>query len=64
MIAHALRAWPTPFGATLNASVPLFHEDGRCSDEKTLRQLSAVALQVVEFARCRAAGLAADASHT
>jgi FMN reductase len=64
MIAHALRAWPTPFGATLNASVPLFHADGRCSDEKTLRQLSAVALQVVEFARCRAAGLAASASHT
>ena len=28
MIAHALRAWPTPFGAALNASTPLF-EIGR-----------------------------------
>jgi FMN reductase len=58
MIAHALRAWPTPFGATLNTTVPLFQADGKCRDEKTLSQLSAVALQVVEFARCRAAGLA------
>jgi FMN reductase len=58
MIAHALRAWPTPFGATLNAAVPLFQTDGECIDEKTSSQLAAVALQVVEFARCRAAGLA------
>jgi FMN reductase len=64
MIAHALRAWPTPFGATLNAAVPLFQADGRCSDEKTLRQLSVVAFQVVEFARWRAAGLAAPTSHS
>jgi FMN reductase len=28
MIAHALRAWPTPFGAALNASTPLFETDG------------------------------------
>jgi FMN reductase len=27
LIAHALRAWPTPFGATLNASTPLFETD-------------------------------------
>lgn len=59
MIAHALRAWPTPLGVTLNTTAPLFQADGQCSDEKTLRQLAAVAFQVVEFARCRAAGLAA-----
>jgi FMN reductase len=59
MIAHALRAWPTPFGVTLNATVPLFQKDGSCIDEQTARQLSIVARQVVEFARSRAAGLAA-----
>jgi FMN reductase len=56
MIAHALRAWPTPFGATLNASTPLFDAGGACTDEKNLNQLSIVASQVVEFARCRHAG--------
>jgi FMN reductase len=59
MIAHALRAWPTPFGATLNASTPLFETGGTCIDEKTSNQLSIVAVQVVEFARCRDAGKAA-----
>ncbi len=60
MIAHALRAWPTPFGAALNASTPLFETDGTCIDAKIERQLAVVAGQVVEFARHRAAGLAAD----
>jgi FMN reductase len=59
MIAHALRAWPTPFGAALNASTPLFETDGTCIDAKIARQLAVVASQVVEFARHRAAGLAA-----
>lgn len=59
MIAHALRAWPTPFGAALNASTPLFETDGTCIDDKIATQLSIVASQVVEFARFRAAGLAA-----
>ncbi len=53
MIAHALRAWPTPFGATLNASSPLFETDGTVIDERHSQQLSLVASQVVEFARCR-----------
>jgi FMN reductase len=57
MIAHALRAWPTPFGATLNAATPLFDTDGKCIEEKTASQLGSVARQVVEFARWRAAGL-------
>jgi FMN reductase len=54
-----LRAWPTPFGATLNASTPLFETGGTWIDEKTSNQLSIVAVQVVEFARCRDAGAAA-----
>jgi FMN reductase len=58
MIAHALRAWPTPFGAALNASTPLFESDGSCIDDKIAAQLSIVASQVVEFARCREAGFA------
>jgi FMN reductase len=52
-IAHALRAWPTPFGAVLNASTPLFETNGTCIDTKTHEQLSIVASQVVEFARWR-----------
>jgi FMN reductase len=60
MIAHALRAWPTPFGAALNASTPLFETDGTCIDTQIAQQLAVVASQVVEFARHRAAGLAAS----
>lgn len=56
LIAHALRAWPTPFGAALNASTPLFETDGTCIDHKTREQLSIVARQVVELARWRNAG--------
>jgi FMN reductase len=59
MIAHALRAWPTPFGAALNASTPLFETDGTCIDAKIAQQLAVVAGQVVEFATHRAAGLRA-----
>jgi len=62
VIAHALRAWPTPFGAALNSSISLFEPDGSCVDNKTEAQLSCVASQVVEFARFRAAGLAAEAA--
>jgi FMN reductase len=59
LIAHALRAWPTPFGAALNSSTPLFEHDGTCIDNKVSDQLSVVARQVVEFARCREAGFSA-----
>lgn len=51
MIAHALRAWPTPFGAALNASTPLFETDGTCIDDAVSKQLAVVALQVVQLAR-------------
>ncbi|AJP71231.1 NADPH-dependent FMN reductase [Sphingomonas hengshuiensis] len=58
-IAHALRAWPTPFGAAVNASAPLFDEKGDCLDPKTAEQLAIVGRQVTEFAQWRRAGLAA-----
>ncbi len=53
LISHALRAWPTPFGAALNASTPLFETDGTCIDAKIEKQLALVASQVVDFARWR-----------
>jgi len=50
-IVHALRGWPTPFGATLNTSEKLFDAAGACTDEKVAAQLALVGRQVVEFAR-------------
>jgi len=59
-IAHAIRAWPTPYGAALNATSPLFDKDGKCLDPKTETQLAIVAEQVVDFARWRHAGRVAE----
>jgi FMN reductase len=52
-IIHALRGWPTPFGAALNSGASLFDEAGRCRDPKDAWQLSTVADQVMEFAAMR-----------
>ena len=49
-IVHALRGWPTPFGATLNTSEKLFDASGACTDEKVAVHLALVGRQVVEFA--------------
>ncbi|UAK26161.1 NADPH-dependent FMN reductase [Sphingomonas nostoxanthinifaciens] len=57
-IAHALRAWPTPYGVALNASQPLFDDENMCLDDKIARQIEIVADQVVSFARWRHAGAA------
>ena len=54
-IIHALRGWPTPFGAALNSTASLFDEAGGCRDPKDAWQLTTVAEQVMEFARMRAA---------
>lgn len=53
-IIHALRGWPTPFGAALNAGASLFDEAGDCRDQKDAWQLATVAEQVVEFAQMKA----------
>ncbi|SRR5258708_22250505 len=58
-IVHAMRGWPTPYGAALTTTHDLFDESDRCSDAKNAWQLLMVAKQVVEFARMRAA-FAAD----
>ena len=52
---HALRGWPSPMGATVNASQPVFDAAGTCVDEGVCFQLRTVAEQVVDFARRRAA---------
>jgi FMN reductase len=49
-IVHALRGWPTPFGATLNTTNGIFDASGVCTDPKVLDQLNTVGRQVVEFA--------------
>jgi FMN reductase len=52
-IIHALRGWPTPFGAALNTSSNLFDPEGACRDPKDSWQLATVAEQVLEFANLR-----------
>lgn len=53
-IIHALRGWPTPFGAALNAGTKLFDDAGDCCEPKDAWQLATVAEQVVDFAEMRA----------
>jgi len=53
-IIHALRGWPTPFGAALNATAGLFNDEGTCRDPKDAWQLATVAEQVMDFATMRA----------
>ena len=52
-IIHAMRGWPTPFGAALNAK-DLFDDAGECREAKDAWQLTTVADQVMEFAWMRA----------
>lgn len=51
---HALRGWPSPLGATVNASGGVFDKvTGECTDDSARFQLETVAKQVVEFATWR-----------
>jgi FMN reductase len=52
-IAHALRAWPTPFAAVVNSGARPFGGDGVCRSAEVEQSLRLVAAQVVEFARMR-----------
>ncbi|MBX3485265.1 NADPH-dependent FMN reductase [Phenylobacterium sp.] len=54
-VIHALRGWPTPFGAALNSAADLFDAGGACRDDRDAWQLDTVAEQVVEFAKMKAA---------
>jgi FMN reductase len=53
-IGHALQAWPTPQGVTLNATVRLFDGDGKCVDDTALAQLRHLAGEIISFAHYRA----------
>ncbi|WP_207004722.1 NADPH-dependent FMN reductase [Trinickia mobilis] len=65
-IVHALRGWPTPFGAVVNTLETRFETPDTCSDEKVAEQLATVGRQAAEFALAfgshRAARLAAGRS--
>lgn len=50
-IVHALRGWPTPFGATLNASTRPFGAPGQEADPAALQACALVADEVVQFAQ-------------
>jgi FMN reductase len=49
-IVHALRGWPTPFGATLNASAKPFGAPGQAADPAAVQACELVADEVVQFA--------------
>ena len=54
-IVHALRGWPTPFGATIQTPGVIFDE-GRCTDAAVTEQIKRVGAQVAAFAARRALG--------
>jgi FMN reductase len=49
-IVHALRGWPTPLGAALNATGGLFEADGKVKDPGVANTLATIGKQVVQFA--------------
>jgi FMN reductase len=48
-IVHALRGWPTPYGAVINSAVSRPGPDGIFDDPGTVASLNLVADQVLEF---------------
>ena len=49
-IVHAMRGWPTPFGAFLNTGGGLFGGEGEFTDPRDALAVEMVARQVVDFA--------------
>jgi FMN reductase len=49
-IIHAMRGWPTPFGATLNSAGGVFDTAGDFRDGRDAAAVDMVARQVVQFA--------------
>ncbi|WP_429363957.1 NADPH-dependent FMN reductase [Paraburkholderia sp. MM5496-R1] len=66
-IVHALRGWPTPFGAGINTLETRFDSADSCSDPKVIEQLATVGQQAAQFALAfnaqRAHGTPAASSH-
>lgn len=48
-IVHALRGWPTPLGAAINTTEPVFDENGVCRSASVAETLDAIAEQLVSF---------------
>jgi FMN reductase len=61
-MAHALRAWPTPFAAVVNSGARPFAPDGTCQSTEAEQSLRLVAAQVVEFAQMRIAAERSEAA--
>lgn len=49
-LAHALRGWPTPYGAVIHSAAQPFSAEGRCRSADVAEQLRRVAQQVVDMA--------------
>ena len=50
-IAHALRGWPTPLGAAINSSEPVFDEAGQCLVPRVAQILQGIADEVMSFTK-------------
>jgi len=61
-IVHALRGWPTPFGAGINTLETRFESATQCSDLKVVDQLHTVGMQAAQFALAFNAHRAASVS--
>jgi FMN reductase len=48
-IVHALRGWPTPLGAAINAGECVFGDDGQCSVPRVAQMLDLIAAEVMGF---------------
>ena len=59
-IAHALRAWPTPFAAVINSGAQPFGADGTRPGAEVAQSLRLVAAQVMEFAQMKCDAAEAD----
>ncbi|MFM0048422.1 NAD(P)H-dependent oxidoreductase [Caballeronia grimmiae] len=62
-IVHALRGWPTPFGAAVNTLETRFETADTCSDPKVVEQLRTVGRQASTFALAFGAHASSDAYH-
>lgn len=53
-VLHALRAWPTPLGITVNSKIKMFDEAGMCTDAGLADNLKIMAHQIMWFVQGRA----------
>jgi len=52
-VVHALRGWPTPLGAAIVTSTPVFDAAGNCLSSRVETQLGLIARQVLDFAEAQ-----------